>query len=193
MRYDSGADLPRSWSEVIPLKRRWDDRHNFVNTYAQIEQPAKAPKPGNKGYPFEAAPVDDKGYPDGWVAEHAVNALRKLKDKPFFLAVGFMKPHLPFNAPQKYWDLYDPEKIPAIPYPNIPDGVNPGMSLHPSFELVRQYDVPDGALEDPDYLRNLRHAYSAAVSYVDAQIGKVLDELDQIDAKAGVPGDRLCN
>ena len=178
--HDSGADLPRSWSQVIPLKRRWGDRHNFINAYAQIEQPAKTPKPRNKGYPFEAAPVDDKGYPDGWVAEHAVNALRKLKDQPFFLAVGFMKPHLPFNAPQKYWDLYDPETIPDIPYPNVPDGINPGMSLHPSFELMGQYDVPEGALDDPEYIRKLRHAYCAAVSYTDAQVGKVLDELDRL-------------
>ncbi|MBT7865742.1 MAG: sulfatase-like hydrolase/transferase, partial [Opitutales bacterium] len=178
--HDSGTDLPRSWSQVIPLKRRWGDRHNFINAYAQIEQPTKAPRPRNKGYPFEAAPVDDKGYPDGWVAEHAVNALRKLKDQPFFLAVGFMKPHLPFNAPQKYWDLYDSETFPGIPYPNVPDGINPGRSLHPSFELVGQYDVPDGALEDPAYIRKLRHGYCAAVSYADAQVGKVLDELDRL-------------
>ena len=174
--HDSGADLPRSWSEVIPLKRRWGERHNFINAYVNPD-----PEVRNKGYAFEATPVDDKGYPDGWVAEHAVNALGELKDQPFFLAVGFFKPHLPFNAPQKYWDLYDPEEIPAIPHPELPEGVNPSMSLHPSFELMGQYDVPDGGLEDPEYIRTLRHAYSAAVSYTDAQVGKVLDELDRLE------------
>lgn len=179
--HDSGADLPRSWSEVIPLKPRWGNRHIFITAYAQIERPASEPKPRNNGYPFEAAPVDDKGYPDGWVAEHAVNALNRLKDEPFLLAVGFMKPHLPFNAPKTYWDLYEAEEIPPIPHPSVPEGINPGMSLHPSFELVQQYDVPDGALEDPEYIRKLRHAYCAAISYTDAQIGKVLDELERLN------------
>ncbi|MDB4385103.1 sulfatase [Opitutaceae bacterium] len=173
---DGRSDLPRSWSEVIPLKRRWGDRHNFINAYVNPD-----PELRNKGYAFEAPLIDDKGYPDGWIAEHAVDALGELKDQPFFLAVGFCKPHLPFNAPQKYWDLYDPDEIPAIPHPEIPKGIDPSRSLHPSFELMGQYDVPEGALADPDYVRTLRHGYCAAVSYADAQIGKVLDELDRLE------------
>ena len=113
-------DLPRSWSDVITLERRWGTRHNFVNAYAQMERPAKDPKPRNKGYPYESFPVEDKAYPDGWIAEHAVKILSELKDEPFFLAVGFMKPHLPFNAPAKYWELYDPEEIPLITYREVP-------------------------------------------------------------------------
>jgi iduronate 2-sulfatase len=95
--------------------------------------------------------------------------------------VGFVKPHLPFNAPTKYWDLYDPNKIPAIPFPSIPENIDPNISLHPSFELMGQYDVPQGGLNDVDYIRKLRHGYCAAVSYADAQVGKVLDELDRLD------------
>ncbi len=178
--HDSSADLPRSWSEILPLKRRWGERHNFINAYAQIDAPQRGPKPRNKGYPFEAADVDDKGYPDGWLAEHAVNALRELKDQPFLLAVGFFKPHLPFNSPKKYWDLYVASRIPLSPYPEIPEGIDTGISLHPSFELVRQYDVPDGTLDDPEYIRKLRHGYCAAVSYTDAQVGKVINELDRL-------------
>ena len=82
---------------------------------------------------------------------------------------------------KKYWDLYDPEKFPAIPYPEIPDGIDVCISLHPSFELMGQYDVPEGGLEDPEYIRKLRHGYCAAVSYTDTQIGKVLDELDRLE------------
>jgi iduronate 2-sulfatase len=178
---NSSDDLSRSWSEVLQLKRRWGTRHNFVNAYAQIERPESAPQPRNKGYAFESVQVDDKGYPDGWIAEHAVNALNDLKSEPFCLAVGFVKPHLPFNAPTKYWDLYDPNKIPAIPFPSIPKNIDPNISLHPSFELMGQYDVPQGGLNDVDYIRKLRHGYCAAVSYADAQVGKVLDELDRLD------------
>ncbi|MDA0349132.1 MAG: sulfatase [Verrucomicrobia bacterium] len=174
-------DLPRSWSSVRKLERRWGDRHNFVNAYAQIDRPASESQPRNKGYAFESVPLDDKAYPDGWIAEHAVQVLNEIKNEPFLLAVGFMKPHLPFNAPTKYWDLYDPDGIPAVPYVSPPSHIVTGMSLNSSFELLGQYDVPKGGLEDPEYVRILRHAYCAAVSYVDAQVGKVLDELDRLN------------
>ena len=177
----SRSDLSRSWSEVRQLKRRWGGRHNVINAYAQIERPASAPRLRNKGYAFESAPVDDKGYADAWIAEHAVKALNDLKGERFCLAVGFVKPHLPFNAPTKYWKLYDPEKIPPAPFPKIPKGIDPDVSLHPSFELLSQYDVPKGGLTDAAYIKKLRHGYCAAVSYADAQIGKVLDELDRLD------------
>lgn len=173
-------DLPRSWTGVRELERLWGPRHNFVNAYAQVERPASIPPARNKGYAFESPDVGDKGYPDGWIAEHAVQLLNELKDEPFLLAVGFMKPHLPFNAPKKYWDLYDPATFPPIENPAKPSGIEVGMSLNASFELLGQYDVPDGGLDDPAYVRQLRHGYSAAISYVDAQIGKVLDELDRL-------------
>lgn len=176
----SSDDLPRSWSETIELKRRWGTRHNFVNAYAQIERPASEPVPRNKGYAFESVPLGDDAYPDGWIASHAVKTLSDLKDEPFFLAVGFMKPHLPFNAPAKYWELYDPEKIPPVSYRDPPRNIVPGMSLNSSFELLGQYDVPSNGLNDEAYIRQLRHGYCAAVSYVDAQIGKVLDALDRL-------------
>jgi len=174
-------DLPRSWSEVTTLERRWGTRHNFVNAYAQIERPTAEPEPRNKGYAFESVPMDDKAYPDGWIAAHAVEALGELKDEPFLLAVGFMKPHLPFNAPTKYWNLYDANEIPPIAYKDAPKNIVPGMSLNSSFELLGQYDVPTGGLNDEAYIRKLRHGYCAAVSYVDAQIGKVLNELDRLN------------
>ncbi len=174
-------DLPRSWSDVKTLERRWGTRHNFVNAYAQIERPASEPKPRNKGYAFESVPMDDMAYPDGWIAANAVKALGELKDEPFFLAVGFMKPHLPFNAPEKYWNMYDADEIPPIAYQDAPKNIVTGMSLNSSFELLGQYDVPQGGLKDEAYKRKLRHGYCAAVSYVDAQIGKVLDELDRLN------------
>lgn len=177
----SAIELPRSWSGVTTLQRRWGTRHNFVNAYAQVERPASVPEPRNKGYAFESVPLGDKAYPDGWIAEHAVNALNELKDETFLLAVGFMKPHLPFNAPSKYWDQYDPSQIPPISFEEFSEDIEQGMSTNSSFELLGQYDVPEGGLEDDAYTRKLRHGYCAAVSYVDAQVGKVLDELDRLN------------
>jgi len=168
---DSGSDLPRSWDEVIKLKGKWN---LAVRAFVQPVNSDAYP-------PFEAGDADDEDYPDGVLAAQAVKTLRRLKDRPFLLALGFYKPHLPFNSPKKYWDLYDPEKIPPPPFPNIPTGINPNISLHPSFELVEQYrGMPESSLGNEAYRRKLRQAYCAAVSYVDAQIGKVLGELDQL-------------
>ncbi|MBV6639540.1 MAG: sulfatase-like hydrolase/transferase, partial [Cyclobacteriaceae bacterium] len=92
-------------------------------------------------------------------------------------AVGFIKPHLPFVAPKKYWDLYDPDKI-KIPARKNPDGM-PDFSLANFGELRKYHNIPaDGYLDD-ETSRNLIHGYYAAVSMIDAQIGKLLDALDQ--------------
>jgi len=118
----------------------------------------------------ECRDVPDNAYYDGRVAEAAVAALRELarQKRPFFLGVGFWKPHLPFNAPKKYWDLYDREKLP------LPEVLRPPVDA-PEIALTR--DRFDGAKER-DLLRELHHGHLAAISYLDAQVGKVLDALD---------------
>jgi arylsulfatase len=133
--------------------------------------------------PYECGEVGDEGYPDGLTAELAVEKLKELagSEQPFFLGVGFFKPHLPFNAPEKYWDLYDEQTIPLTKYDYIPLNVN-RASLHNSNE-IKQYKLgdEDATLDKPvseAYARKLVHAYLACVSYVDAQIGKVLDALE---------------
>lgn len=126
----------------------------------------------------EKREVADEAYRDGRIAAKAVEVLREIKNDPFFLGVGFWKPHLPFNAPAKYWNLYDPNTI-ALPLnPHPPEGV-PSIALHSSRELLR--DFPDG-LSDEQVLI-LRHGYLAAISYVDAQIGKILNELDRLELR----------
>jgi iduronate 2-sulfatase len=131
------------------------------------------------GPAFEAGDVADNMYDDGYAADCAVATLRALKEKPFFLGVGFKKPHLPFVAPKKYWDLYDPADIELADNPFAPKDA-PSMGLHASFELRTRTGVPKkGDVSDAD-ARNLIHAYLACVSYVDAQIGKILDELDAL-------------
>ena len=130
-----------------------------------------------KGAPFEAADVADDAYPDGKVADRAIEDMIKLKDKPFFLAVGFYRPHLPFNAPKKYWDLYDASAIKLSEQPErATDAPNVAFT---SWGELRNYDgMPQtGPTSDPQ-TRKLIHGYYASVSYVDAQLGKVLDALD---------------
>jgi iduronate 2-sulfatase len=116
--------------------------------------------------------VPDNAYFDGRVADTAIDTLRELSkgDKPFFLAVGFWKPHTPFNAPKKYWDLYDRATIP------VPEHVKPPTA------------VPDIALTSSRYrggvdsaeLREMHHGHLAAISYLDAQVGCLLGELDAL-------------
>lgn len=134
-----------------------------------------------KGIPWECLDVPDETYADGRVAQLAAERLSELKgqDQPFFLAVGFARPHLPFSVPKKYWDLYDPEELPmptsqvnpegSLPYSNKRDG-----------EIVQYLGIPSAAENDPfpdSVTRKLIHGYYAGVSFVDAQIGKVLQQL----------------
>lgn len=135
-----------------------------------------------RGAAFESADVPDTGYPDGRMAEEAVRRLRNAKtrpDEPFFLALGFVKPHLPFCAPKKYWDLYDPAAFRLAERQTAPEGA-PGYAGSNSGELRQYSHAPEGGPIPPDLQRSLIHGYHAAVSYMDAQLGKVLDELDRL-------------
>ena len=135
-----------------------------------------------KGAAVESADVPDNAYPDGRLADETIKRLQSAKAKPnepFFLAVGFLKPHLPFCAPKKYWDLYDRASF-SVPSLRTPPEGAPRYAPT-SWGEVRQYtDMPDsGPLSDEKAL-TLIHGYHAAISYADAQIGRVLDELDRL-------------
>ncbi|MDO7135994.1 sulfatase [Algibacter lectus] len=142
-----------------------------------------APRNGlGKGPAYEKADVPDYFYEDGYNAELAIATLKdmleKNPDKPFFLGMGMKKPHLDWLAPSKYWDLYDPSQIELAAHTEGPvDGA--AMGLHPSFELRARYGIPKKGPIDDDMARTLKHAYLACVSYVDAQIGKMIDALDE--------------
>ena len=128
----------------------------------------------------ECADVPDNAYQDGATADAAVLTLRELKEKPFFLATGFHKPHLPFIAPKKYWDMYDEADMILADNPIKPTDA-PSLGLHASFELRTRGGVPKYGPIDDELSRHLLHAYLACTSYVDAQIGKILDELERLD------------
>lgn len=170
--YNAGAYmLPESRAIV---KRR---REEAVARYG----PESLREGLGNGPAWEAADLPDSRYLDGRVADGAINALRELKDsdRPFFLGVGFHKPHLPFVAPKKYFDLYDPEKLPLTDVRTPPVGA-PTIALHKSFELRSRTLVPTSGPIDEPTSRELLRAYYACTSFIDAQIGRVIAELERL-------------
>jgi iduronate 2-sulfatase len=123
--------------------------------------------------------VPDNAYFDGRVAQRAVDVLNEVREKPFFLAVGFWKPHSHFNAPKKYWDLYDPAEI-KLPENRTPPENAPEIALHNGQEILRSYKDTPTKYPTDDQAREMRRGYYANISYMDAQVGKVLDELDRL-------------
>lgn len=134
-----------------------------------------------KGAAYENADVPDSAYGDGLVADEAIKRLQaaaKNPDQPFFLGVGFVKPHLPFVAPKKYWDLYEPSSFKPADVQSPPDGA---PSYAPQFggELRNYKGIPEQGALPEDLQRTLLHGYYAATSYMDAQLGRVLQTLDE--------------
>jgi len=123
----------------------------------------------------ESRDVPDEAYYDGRVANEARRVMEEVKGGPFFLAVGFWKPHAPFNAPKKYWDLYDGKTLPAL-NPSRPEGTT-DLAFHESTELLGI--GKEKITLTPEQILEWRRGYFANISYLDAQIGKVLDALDQ--------------
>lgn len=135
----------------------------------------------------ECANVPDNAYLDGATAEGAVQFIADYKsDKPLFLAVGFKKPHLPFCAPKKYWDMYERNNMPLAEYRKKAQG-SPDFAYHKCGELQSYSDIPelisfsdiDNVILPENKQRELIHGYYACISYTDAQIGKVINALEK--------------
>ncbi|MCC5930095.1 MAG: sulfatase [Cyclobacteriaceae bacterium] len=176
-------ELPYSWDELSFDSGIWGTGWNAFFGYADGSNRTTEK---NRVKPYEKANVEDNGYPDGLISTLAIKKLQELaiEKRQFFLGVGFFKPHLPFTAPATYWDLYDEKEIPLSPNSFAPVNVN-RESLHDSNELNR-YLLTDEkvSIDSPaseDYARKLRHAYFASISYIDAQIGKIVDELHKLN------------
>jgi len=190
------TDEKYSWSRkpahnLCPVKMKW-----LPGGYALLENQqlwatnkeemlAKYGKEGSGGLihgpAYESADVPDHAYSDGYSTRLAISTLKdhrnKKPDQPLFLALGFKKPHLDFVAPKKYWDMYDREKIQLAKQTDEPvDGALTG--LHASFELRTRHGIPKKGPIGPDLAKTLLHGYYACVSYVDAQIGLMLDALE---------------
>ncbi|MCB1225940.1 MAG: sulfatase [Verrucomicrobiales bacterium] len=165
----SEYQLPES---LEVMKKRRQEAEAKYGKEAQLQGMSAGPA-------WESAEAPDSAYPDCKTADAAIATLREVKDKPFFLGVGFIKPHLPFVAPKKYFDLYDPATLTLTDTPNPPkDG--PAIARHSSFELRTRTRVPTAGPIDEPTSRELLRAYYACASFVDAQIGRVLAELDSL-------------
>ena len=136
---------------------------------------------GERGPAFESADVPDNVYRDGRIADEAVRRLQKAAntpEEPFFLAVGFVKPHLPFCAPQKYWDMYERKQF-ALPERRTPPEGAPPFAPTRWGELRSYAGIPKSGELPDDLQRTLIHGYYATVSYMDAQLGRVIEALDK--------------
>lgn len=187
--YHGGIDDAKSWSEphIYGKGKSYVLPENQARVAAGRKQALAAGKKGKalsraaRGAPFEMADVPDSAYADGSLADLAVEQLQRLKDRgqPFFLAVGFVKPHLPFNSPKKYWDLYDRAKLKLADNPFRPKGAPP-YALTAFGELRQYWGVPKQGPVPDDLARELIHGYRAATSFTDANVGRVLAELDRL-------------
>jgi arylsulfatase A-like enzyme len=182
--YHPGFDDEPSWS--IPNKYKLGPTFGDPNLMEELKKErqariAKGEKdPPLRGPSVEIADVPDEGLPDGKIANIAIELLRKNKDKSFFIAAGFLKPHLPFAAPRKYWDLYPPDSI-KLPDNRTAPKDAPKQATHNSAELRQYTDIPKK--QEPisdEKQKELIRGYLAATSYMDAQLGRVLNELDAL-------------
>ena len=151
---------------------------------ARIEN-AERGEYGKKQPTFEYPDVDDYAYNDGKITKRAINKLKALKskNKPFFMAIGYVSPHLPFIQPKKYWDMYDHDAIKLAENSFQPKN-SPDIAIeaqHNSAEMRKNYlDIPENGQLDDSLARNLIHGYYASVTYMDALIGELIKELDDL-------------
>jgi iduronate 2-sulfatase len=176
---ESGAKPPFPFSDPPS----WSEPPRFADGphWADWVWPTDAAAPRAKGAAVQCLDVPDEAYLDGRIAAAAVTRLRELaaRSEPFFLGVGFWKPHLPFNAPRRYWDLYDRARL-APPAPVAAPADAPALAGHPSTELRGYAGIPKEGPLSPELVAELRHGYLACVSFLDAQVGRVLDELGRL-------------
>jgi arylsulfatase A-like enzyme len=189
--YHVGIDDPQSWSveswhskkpRVGPIGKAAQEKRRAEYKQSGKQPPQKGE--GSIGYAtpaFEAPEVGDEDLLDGDTAREGVAALQdfaKKPDQPFFLAVGFANPHVPWVAPKKYWDLYDPAKIPMAPNQFPPQNA-PDFAAQSGADFYWYGNVPKDRKLSEDFKHQCLHGYLAAISYIDAQVGRLLDTLDK--------------
>jgi arylsulfatase A len=171
-------ELPGAWTRTWIPESPWPHAEAMMHGFANGHPRVRGESP-----PWEAFEGPDEAYPDAWIAAEAIDTLKQLAvhDGPWFFGVGFFKPHLPFAAPRHYFEQHDPNRIPALP-PAVAARRDWPSGWHGSGEFRGNYGHDGRDPEtDPDYARLLRHAYAASVSYVDAQVGRVLTALRELE------------
>jgi len=171
--WSSGKAWVADYDQDPELYTQWRD-YQIPENIAEIKSTGKGPS-------TEIFDGPDESYFDGKVAIKTMNKMTQLakSNKPFFMSVGFVKPHLPFTAPKKYWDMYDANQF-KLAENKIPIDA-PENAYHHFGELRAYSDTPTSPLPVGDeQARRLIHGYHAGVSYSDAQVGKVLNKLDEL-------------
>jgi iduronate 2-sulfatase len=171
---DAIPEMPLSWDRHLLPAGPWQHPRGAMHGLANGEIRDNAKEMDL----FQAVEGPDSIYPDGLVAAEALHQLDQLTkddtDKPFFLAVGIIRPHLPFGAPKKYLDLYRDVELPPIPHPTKPAGKT---TWHGSGEFMKYNRRNRNPNNDAEFATEVRRHYAACVSYADAQVGKLLERL----------------
>ena len=182
--FDVSADSAGAWSE--PLWNpggRWLSSVSRATRHEDLQKAYIRPFTTTLGPATEMADVDDGAYPDGEVANKSIADIQRLanSNKPYLLMVGLRKPHLPFTAPTTYWQMYQRQ---AFEMPTTYESAGdkyPLRAIHNSPELRRQYSgIPAEGLLPESQALELLHGYFAAVSYVDALVGEIVDAATKI-------------
>ena len=171
------VEMPNAWDRHLMPVAEWQHPRGMMHGLANGEIREKS----SKMDVFQSVEGDDNSYPDGAIADKAMEQIRELttNEKPFFLAVGIIKPHLPFGSPKKYYDKYQGVKLPEIKYPQKPKGKT---TWHGSGEFKKYNAGGKNPNKDSVFADEVRRHYAACVSYADAQVGKVLSELKRTGA-----------
>lgn len=173
--YHQRSDDSAAWSEPA-----WRPRRSSI-WWALPENRVRGSAPGQRGPAYESAGTAEAEYPDHQICDKSLADLRRLAegDQPFFLACGFLRPHLPFVAPRKYWELYPPEEV------VLPDNMFFPHDLPAAFRYtwgeLRSYEgIPQKGPLSEETARELIRGYRACVSLIDHQVGRLLDEVDRL-------------
>lgn len=189
--FHNGLEDPQSWSiphwfpgSETPAWNTSDNAKLQEQRWSRLQDngltaPSAPVVRAQRGPSWLSAPGTDSSYADGQIADAALSAMETLQGDPFFLAVGFTKPHLPFVAPSKYFDLYAGKKF-ALPARSTAPIAAPALALHNSGELRHYNDIPESGPVSAAQQLDLIRAYYASMSYMDAQLGRMLDGLRRL-------------
>ncbi|MCE5326346.1 MAG: sulfatase [Planctomycetaceae bacterium] len=181
--FHNSPDCKDGWSEEHYSPTIGWPGYRKPESTAMVASERKKGKPMCFGMPYEADDCKDNEYPDGQIADKTIADLRRLakSDKPFFIACGLTKPHLPFLAPKKYWDMYEADKLVLADNPNLPKNAPGPLTTYQWKELRGQYaGTPKRGPVSADLNRKLVHGYYACVSYIDSLVGQIIAELDKL-------------
>ncbi len=183
---DAGHDKA-SWSvpygpwEMASGAKPFSGGYQDPATKARLAEAAALGKPA-AGPATEGCDIADNAYHDGGVAFTAAKRIQEFAKlgQPFFLAVGFVKPHLPFIAPKKYWDLYNRTSLPIAPLQNMPKGSARDLAFYSNSGELRSYSgIPKTGVIPEALQRELSHGYAACVSYIDSLVGMLVKTLEE--------------